>query len=803
MIGSRAEKTLNRAIQYAVQHRHEFFTLEHVLWSLLQEARVVEILEICGLDVQVVRGEVEAFLAQEQSGVQSVHSPQEPAAPQPIATLAIQRLVQRALFQIQSSGREEVTPEDLLVALFHAKESQALYLLRKHGLEKLEVLEILSHGELGVEAGKDSDEEAGEGEEDGNPGTESKSSKSASSKESLETYAPSLNQRARQGKIDPLIGRQSELDRMVQVLLRRRKNNPLLLGEAGVGKTALVEGLALRMTEGKVPPLLKNAVIYALDLGALTAGTRYRGDFEARVRKVIDAIERKKASGEEPILFIDEIHTLVGAGSVGGGSMDASNLLKPLLARGELRCIGSTTYAEYRAHFEKDSALSRRFQKIDVNEPTQEQAIEILLGQKDALEKHHGVVFSPEIIRMAVELSVKHVTDRFLPDKALDVLDEVGARVRLAGNQTQPIAVTHQDLEEVIAQIARIPAKSVTQSVRDRLKSLDRDLKLTLFGQDEAIAAVTTAIRLARSGLRTGERPVGSFLFCGPTGVGKTELSKQLAHVLGVPWLRFDMSEYGEKHTVSRLIGAPPGYVGFEQAGQLTEAVLKNPHSVVVLDEIEKAHPDIWNILLQVMDHGRLTDNNGRKSDFRNVIMILTSNVGSRELEKVPMGMGVEASAESQRNDARASARAAVERTFTPEFRNRLDAILIFDPLSPESMSHVVNKQLVELETQAAVQKVDIECDEKLRHYLSRKGYSRSLGARPLGRLIQDEIKKPLANAILFGELEGGGRVLISTEGVGSSEKVYFSFEKRRRGGGQRGKKQKKPTNPGKIPVAF
>ena len=570
-----------------------------------------------------------------------------------------------------------------------------------------------------------------------------------------------------------MIGRQNELDRVVQILCRRRKNNPLLVGEAGVGKTALAEGLALRVVEKTVPDLLFDSVVYTLDIGSLLAGAKFRGDFEQRLKKVITALEGKKERGQNPILFIDEIHTIIGAGAVSGGALDAANLLKPLLTQGTVRCMGSTTFAEFRTIFEKDHALARRFQKVEVMEPTIEEAIQILNGLKSRFEEHHSVQYTYDAIRAAVELSSKHLTERFLPDKAIDVIDEAGAKARLKrGNQTPEQAeiqtiLDFNAIEEIVAQIARIPARSVSSSQKARLKNLKSDLKISIFGQDHAIDALVTSIRLARSGLRTGERPVGSFLFCGPTGVGKTELSKQLSHCLGVPFLRYDMSEYSERHTVSRLIGAPPGYVGFEQAGLLTDAVLKNPHSVILLDEIEKAHSEIWNILLQVMDHGFLTDNNGRKADFRNVILVLTSNVGSRDIERRSLGIG---SFSDQRSS---SAQRALEQTFSPEFRNRLDAIVHFNPLEPDTVSQVVSKHLIELESQLLAKHVDVEFTTEVRDWLAKEGYDRLMGARPLARLIQDKIKRPLSEEILFGSLEQGGKAKISLRGT----EIIFDYE--------------------------
>jgi ATP-dependent Clp protease ATP-binding subunit ClpA len=781
MIGKKAEAVLNRAVRYAVDHEHEYFTLEHVLWSLLSENPVLMAVRACGGDPFQLRKELEGYLATEipkaapKAVKPSTDSDSESGSEgdaeseHPVATLSIQRLIQRALFHVQSAGKDEIQPMDLFVAMFQAKDSHALYVLARQGIERLDVLSYVSHGvrkdgtlddepDLGADPDLSSLGGSAPDEDFREPETKGRGRGPSQTEDGLAAYAQNLNERARAGKIDPLVGREKELERVIQTLCRRRKNNPLLVGEAGVGKTALAEGLALRIVEKDVPDLLKNGVVYALDMGALLAGTKFRGDFEQRLKKVLSTLERKSAQGLMPILLIDEIHTIVGAGAVSGGSLDAANLLKPILSRGELRCIGSTTYAEYRATFDKDHALARRFQKIDVTEPSQEEAVQILQGLKPRFEEHHGVRFTNEAIRGAVELSAKHLPDRFLPDKAIDVIDEAGAKARLkrrasAVPATGPAPqIDVAEIEDIIAQIARIPARSVSTSQRDRLKLLDRDLKLTIFGQDPAIEALVTSIRLARSGLRTGDKPVGSFLFCGPTGVGKTELSKQLGHCLGAPFLRFDMSEYGEKHTVSRLIGAPPGYVGFEQAGLLTDAVMKNPHSVILLDEIEKAHFDIWNILLQVMDHGVLTDNNGRKADFRNAIIIMTSNVGSRDLERRSLGLG--------NGDQSGSAAAkAVENTFSPEFRNRLDAIVYFNPLDPLTVGQVVGKQLLELESQLLAKHVDIEVSEDARQWLAEKGYDRRMGARPLGRLIQDKIKRPLSEEILFGKLEHGGHV--------------------------------------------
>lgn len=847
MIGRKAETVLNRAVRYAMEQEHEYFTLEHVLWSLMADSQISETVKACGGNIQEIRQQLEVYLQAEIPKASKADSelseseseigkypveppksrrtgkrgqtgksgkandsrdesdePNQPGEPDdssndedkyddyqvehPVATLSIQRLIQRALFHVQSAGKDEIQPEDLLVALFQAKDSKALSVLLQQGIERLDVLNYISHGvrkdrDDSLEDSLDEDASAGSGGSD--ESDEASIPKSVPAKtlsdEPLQNYTLNLNERAKAGKIDPLIGRHLELERMIQTLCRRRKNNPLLVGEAGVGKTALAEGLALQIVEKNVPDLLQNSVVYALDLGSLLAGAKFRGDFEQRFKRVIHSLEARKERGQNPILFIDEIHTIIGAGAVSGGALDAANLLKPLLSQGSVRCIGSTTYAEFRNVFEKDHALARRFQKIDVIEPSVEEAVQILSGIKSRFEDHHGVQYTNDAIRAAVELSSKHLTDRFLPDKAIDVIDEAGAKARLKRtNQARERAMTGADvvvatqvldsnlIEEVVAQIARIPARSINQNQKARLKNLKSDLKLTIFGQDPAIDALVTAIRLARAGLRTGERPVGSFLFCGPTGVGKTELSKQLSHCLGVPFLRYDMSEYSEKHTVSRLIGAPPGYVGFDQAGLLTEAVLKSPHSVILLDEIEKAHSDIWNVLLQVMDHGALTDNNGRKADFRNTIFIMTSNVGSREMERRPLGMGNSATSGG-------SAQKAVENTFSPEFRNRLDATVYFNPLDLATVNQVVNKQLMELESQLLAKNVDVDFSQEVRGWLAEKGYDRLMGARPLARLIQDRIKRPLSEEILFGKLEQGGKVQVSLK-QGSSE-IELSFE--------------------------
>jgi ATP-dependent Clp protease ATP-binding subunit ClpA len=740
MISRKSEEILSRAGRLAFDRHHEFCTIEHVFWALLDDETVRETIEACGAHVAELKRELEEYLERDVPKMPrpvegSELTPPEKVEP-PVVTLGVQNLLQRALFHVQSAGKDEVQPIDLFVALFQARDSQALYLLQKRGIERLDVLNFISHGlskSEPVPTAPDEEESAPRGDSD-----------------PLMTYCANLNELARAGKIDPLIGRQNELERIVQTLCRRRKNNPVLVGEAGVGKTALAEGLAMRIVAGDVPELLKGCEVYALDMGALLAGARFRGDFEQRLKRVLQALLAKKERGAQPILFIDEIHTVIGAGAVSGGVLDAANLLKPFLSRGEIRCIGSTTYAEFRNVFEKDHALARRFQKIDVTEPSIEDTIQILKGLRSRFEEHHGARYTDDALKAAAELSAKHLTERFLPDKAIDLIDEAGAKARLARKDTVDAAA----IEEVVAQVARIPARSVSTNQKQRLRNLDRDLKLAIFGQDHAIEALVTAIRLARSGLRSGEKPVGSFLFCGPTGVGKTELSKQLSHALGVPFNRFDMSEYMEKHTVSRLIGAPPGYVGFDQAGLLTDCVRKTPHCVILLDEVEKAHSDVWNILLQVMDHGTLTDNYGRKADFRNVILIMTSNVGARDLERHPLGMAAEGVGGTPHKE--------VERTFSPEFRNRLDAIIYFNALSPMTIAQVVGKQLAELESQLLARGVEVEISAEVREYLAQKGYDRVMGARPMARLIQDKIRKPLAEEILFGKLEGGGHVYVT-----------------------------------------
>jgi ATP-dependent Clp protease ATP-binding subunit ClpA len=774
MIGKSTEEAIGRAMNHAAKLRHEYFTVEHIFHSLLDNPEVVDAIDACGGQVSSMRKDIEAHL--EHDVPKAVNQGQPPAA-----TLAVQRLIQRAVIQVQSAGKDEIQPIDLLVSIYQAKESWALHILTKYGVSRLDLLSYLSHGS------KSLDRPAPRDIEESSPGAQQEGGGGQNKESSLTDFITNLNERAKQGKVDPLIGREKELDRMVQILCRRRKNNPLLVGEAGVGKTALAEGLALRIVNGDVPDLLNSCVIYSLDIGGLVAGTKFRGDFEGRVKALFGVLKKKPNA----ILFIDEIHSVVGAGAVAGGAMDGANLLKPLLTSGEIRVIGSTTYKEYRNIFEKDAALARRFQKVDVVEPSQDEAVQILKGLKTHFEDHHGVTYTSEALKTAVELSAKHITDRYLPDKAIDVIDEAGAMLRLAasksGRSAKPRTVDKKIIEEMIAKIARVPTKSVSVSQKERLSNMERDLKMVIFGQDEAIDCVVSAIRLARSGLRSGEKPIGSFLFCGPTGVGKTELAKQLARSMGVPFLRFDMSEYMEKHTVSRLIGAPPGYVGFEQEGMLTEAAIKNPHSVILLDEIEKAHSDVWNILLQVMDYGTLTDNNGRKADFRNTVIIMTSNVGAREMDRTPLGLTVTDTATAAKPNKE------VERVFTPEFRNRLDATVYFNALTQNTVHEVLGKLIVELETQLLAKNVDLEILTEAREWLAARGYDKRLGARPMARLLQDKVKKPLSAEILFGKLEHGGSVKISLK----DDDLYFVYKPRPQAVATKGAKKKKV----KVPV--
>ncbi|WP_428261967.1 ATP-dependent Clp protease ATP-binding subunit ClpA [Haliangium sp.] len=730
------QATIRRAVDDVRARRHEYLTLEHLLLAMLEDDSAVRIIRHCGGDVGDLRREVETFL------LENCEELPDDDDDGPEQTISFQRVLQRAAMHASGAGREEVTTGNILVSMFREHDSHAVYFLERQGISRFDVVQYISHGVSKIEPGAARPNAHGvleEGEEEvTNP---------------LESFTTDLVERAAQGRIDPLIGRDDELERTVQVLCRRRKNNPLFIGEPGVGKTALAEGLALRIHEGKVPAPLRNARVYALDMTAVLAGTRYRGDFEERLKAVIGELTKDPNA----VLFIDEIHNIVGAGATTGGTMDAANILKPALAAGELRCIGSTTYKDYRTAFERDRALSRRFQRIDISEPSVSDAIKILDGLKSRYEGHHGVKYTEAAIQATAELAARHITGSHMPDKAIDVMDEVGARVRLMptkigadGKRKRKVRIVPKDIEDIVAKIARIPPKSVSTSDKTKLSNIEDDLKRVIYGQDPAIEKLAESIKLARAGLSHPDKPTGNFLFAGPTGVGKTELAKQLAVVLGIEFLRFDMSEYMEKHTVSRLIGAPPGYVGFDQGGLLTDAVNKHPYSVVVLDEIEKAHPDIFNILLQVMDHATLTDNNGRKADFRNVILIMTTNAGSREMAAARIGFGAEGG--DQRDG-----RKALERLFTPEFRNRLDATIYFDSLAPEIITRVVDKFLDELEGQVVDKHVTLDVSDAAKAWFAEHGYDKAFGARPMARIIQSTLKAPLANEILFGELQRGG----------------------------------------------
>ena len=738
MLSKELEYCLNAAFKEARAQRHEFITVEHLLLALLDLPQVNEVLRACGTAVDNLRRELADYVQESTPRIDS----QEPDV-QP--TLGFQRVLQRAVLHIQSSGKKEVTGLNVLVAIFGEKESHAVYLLNRHGVTRLDVVNYISHGISKVhdEEGREVSQEAGEEDEEGG---------SKAGRNPLETYASNLNQLAREGKIDPLIGREHEIERTVQILCRRRKNNPLFVGEAGVGKTALAEGLALLIVEDRVPEVLRDATVYSLDMGALIAGTKYRGDFEKRLKGVMAELKKDP----DAILFIDEIHTVIGAGAASGGVMDASNLIKPVLQSGALKCIGSTTYQEYRGIFEKDRALARRFQKIDVPEPTVEETARILKGLRHKFEEHHGVKYPNKVLEMAADLAARFINDRHLPDKAIDVIDEAGANMRLKPAAKRRRTVNVQDIEEIVAKIARIPPKSVSASDKEGLRNLERDLKLVIYGQDKAIGSLGSAIKMSRSGLGNESKPIGSFLFAGPTGVGKTEVTKQLALILGIEFLRFDMSEYMERHTVSRLIGAPPGYVGFDQGGLLTDAILKHPHCVLLLDEIEKAHPEVFNLLLQVMDHGVLTDNNGRKADFRNVIVVMTTNAGAQEMARASIGF--------TQQDHAPDGMEAIRRLFSPEFRNRLDAIIQFNALDPRTVARVVDKFVIELEDQLEQKGVSLEVDETARELIAARGYDPKMGARPMARVIQEALKKPLAEELLFGQLAQGGKVRVGVK---------------------------------------
>ena len=730
MLSKELEQTLSQAFSYARKRSHEFLTVEHMLLALLENGQALAVLTACNVNIANLRQDLTDFLAD------NVPTLSEEASRETQPTLAFQRVLQRAVMHVQSSGGKEVTGANILVSIFSEQQSQAVFLLLKQDVSRLDVVNVISHSQTDEDINLDSVEI-----KDGASSEEGKSP--------LSLYATNLNTLAEQGKIDPLIGRAHEIERTLQILCRRRKNNPLFVGEAGVGKTALAEGLARRVVLGDVPEVLESSIIYSLDMGALVAGTKYRGDFEKRLKALLREINTQP----DAILFIDEIHTLIGAGSAGNSAMDAANLLKPLLASGDLKCIGSTTYQEYRGIFEHDRALARRFQKIDVPEPSVAETVLILKGLKPGLEKHHDVRYSNAALEQAAELAARHINDRFLPDKAIDVLDEVGAAQRILPKSKRKKMIGVSDVQNIVAKIARIPAKTVNNTDKDNLRSLDKNLKHVIFGQDEAIATLASAIKMARSGLGHPERPTGAFLFAGPTGVGKTEVTRQLAHSLGIELIRFDMSEYMESHTVSRLIGAPPGYVGYDQGGLLTEAITKQPHAVLLLDEIEKAHPDVFNLLLQVMDHGTLTDNNGRKADFRNIVLVMTSNAGAQEMGRASMGF--------THQEHQSDGMEVIKRAFSPEFRNRLDGIIQFKPLNKDAILRVADKAILELEMLLQDKNVTLEIDTDARQWLAEHGYDVAMGARPMARLVQEKIKRPLADELLFGQLSEGGHVRV------------------------------------------
>ena len=746
MIAQELEVTLHMAFMDARQKRHEFISVEHLLMAMLDNPSAAEVLRACGANIEAMREQLGAFIEEHTPKVEG----EGEVDTQP--TLGFQRVIQRAILHVQSSGKKEVTGANVLVAVFGEKDSHAVYFLTQQGVTRLDIVNFISHGITKTPQSEPmprSDESV-------------ETNAEAPAASPLDSFAQNLNTQALAGKIDPLIGRDQELERVIQTLCRRRKNNPLLVGEAGVGKTAIAEGLARRIIEGAVPDILAQSTVYALDMGALLAGTKYRGDFEQRLKGVL----KQLSDNQKAILFIDEIHTLIGAGAASGGTLDASNLLKPALSSGQLRCIGATTYAEYRGIFEKDHALSRRFQKIDVPEPSVNETVAILRGLKSRFEDHHGVKYTAAALTTAAQLSARYINDRHLPDKAIDVIDEAGAAQRILPKSKQKRTITPREIEDIIAKIARIPPKTVSSDDKNSLKTLDRDLKAVVYGQDAAIDALATAIKMSRSGLGNPQKPIGNFLFSGPTGVGKTEVARQLAYVLGVELIRFDMSEYMERHAVSRLIGAPPGYVGFDQGGLLTEAINKHPYAVVLLDEVEKAHPDIFNVLLQVMDHGTLTDTNGRKADFRNVVLVMTTNAGAEMLNKATIGFSNSRESGDEMGE--------IKRMFTPEFRNRLDAIIPFAPLSEQVILQVVDKFLMQLEEQLHEKKVEAVFTDALKAYLAKHGFDPLMGARPMARLIQDTIRKALADELLFGKLAHGGRVTVD---IDASEKVCLEFE--------------------------
>jgi len=743
MIAQELEVSLHMAFVEARQQRHEFITVEHLLLALLDNPSAAEVLRACSANVDDLRASLTNFIKDNTPQVAGT----DDVDTQP--TLGFQRVIQRAIMHVQSTGngKKEVTGANVLVAIFGEKDSHAVYYLHQQGVTRLDVVNFIAHGikkSDPPEAAKSSSESSSEGEEGGGEKNEKSSP--------LEQFTQNLNQMAKDGKIDPLIGREYEVERVIQILCRRRKNNPLLVGEAGVGKTAIAEGLAWRITQGDVPEILAESHVYSLDMGALLAGTKYRGDFEQRLKGVLKSLKDKPNA----ILFIDEIHTLIGAGAASGGTLDASNLLKPALSSGALKCIGATTFTEYRGIFEKDAALSRRFQKVDVVEPTVQETVDILKGLKSRFEEHHGVKYGVAALQAAAELSAKYINDRHLPDKAIDVIDEAGAAQRILPANKRKKTISKSEVEEIVAKIARIPPANVSNDDRGKLQNIERDLKSVVFGQDKALEVLASSVKMARSGLGRDDKPIGSFLFSGPTGVGKTEAAKQLAYIMGIELIRFDMSEYMERHAVSRLIGAPPGYVGFDQGGLLTEAITKKPHAVLLLDEIEKAHPDIFNVLLQVMDHGTLTDNNGRKADFRNVIIVMTTNAGAETMNKATIGFTNPRQAGDEMGD--------IKRLFTPEFRNRLDAIVSFKSLDEQIILRVVDKFLLQLETQLAEKKVDVTFTDTLRKHLAKKGFDPLMGARPMQRLIQDTIRRALADELLFGRLQEGGRLTVDLD---------------------------------------
>ena len=746
MLDSELEKNLNEAFKLAHRKKHEFVTVEHLFLSILGNNDAIEVLNYCGADIEALQKNLESYIKETTPLI----SEEEEQEIQP--TLGFQRVLQRAVFHVQSSGKKEVNGANLLVAIFSEKESHSVYLLQQEGITRLDIVSFMSHGK--------NDEEL---EEEALTANKDEKIKDSSA---LEAFTLNLNREASEGRIDPLIGRKAEVERVIQVLARRSKNNPLLVGESGVGKTAIAEGIAKLIVENKVPELVQESTIYSLDMGALLAGTKYRGDFEKRLKQVLKELEESSNS----ILFIDEIHTIIGAGATSGGVMDASNLLKPALAKNGLRFVGSTTYKEFRGIFEKDRALSRRFQKVEVMEPSVDETIKILKGLKSRFEDHHNIKYTENSLKAAAELSSRYINDRYLPDKAIDVVDEAGARQRLLPKSKRKKTISEIDVEKIVASIARVPEKTVSSSDKVSLEKLEENFKRVIFGQDQAISSLSASIKLSRAGLGLVEKPVGSFLFSGPTGVGKTEVSKQLALIMGIEFIRFDMSEYMERHTVSRLIGAPPGYVGYDQGGQLTESVTKHPHSVILLDEIEKAHPEVFNILLQVMDHGTLTDNNGRKADFRNVVLIMTTNAGAQDMSRASMGFNTQ--------DHTSDGTEIIKKTFSPEFRNRLDAIIPFNPLDIDVIKTVVDKFLVELQAQLDEKKVQLEVSEQARDWIADKGYDKTMGARPMQRLIQEKIKKPLAEEILFGQFSSkGGVVYVNQEEDGLSLKFKESIK--------------------------